>query len=72
MASETRAVALRLVRALYAATDALPQQWRMLEELEAPTMDAIMYTMTRGWVIIDAGLSICSICLTEAGRRRVK
>jgi hypothetical protein len=29
-------------------------------------MDAIMYAITRGWVIVGAG---SSICLTEAGRR---
>jgi hypothetical protein len=72
MPSDTESLALHLVRGLYDATDGLPQQWRMLGELEAPTIDAIMYAMTRGWVIIDAGLSICSICLTEAGRHRLK
>ena len=66
MPSETENLALHLVRALYDATDGLPQQWRMLEELEAPTMDAIMYAITRGWVIVEAGNSIC---LTDAGRR---
>jgi hypothetical protein len=66
MPSDTESLALQLVRSLYDATDGLPQQWRMLEELEAPTMDAIMYAMTRGWVIIEAGHSIC---LTDAGRR---
>ena len=69
MPSDTESLALRLVRSLYDAIDGLPQQWRMSGELEAPTMDAIMYAMTRGWVIINAGLSVCSICLTEAGRR---
>jgi hypothetical protein len=39
---------------------------RTLEELEAPIMDAIMYAITRGWVIVAAGNSIC---LTDAGRR---
>jgi hypothetical protein len=66
MPSDTETLALHLVRGLYDATDGLPQQWRMLEELEAPTMDAIMYAMTRGWVIIETGHSIC---LTDAGRR---
>jgi hypothetical protein len=66
MPSDTESLALQLVRGLYDATDGLPQQWRVLEELEAPTMDAIMYAMTRGWVIIEAGHSIC---LTDAGRR---
>jgi hypothetical protein len=29
-------------------------------------MDAIMYAITRGWVIVEAGNSIC---LTDTGRR---
>jgi hypothetical protein len=41
----------------------------MLEELEAATMEAIMYAITRGWVIVEAGNSIC---LTAAGRRLMK
>jgi hypothetical protein len=63
--SDTETLALQLLR-LYDATDGLPQQWRTLEELEAPIMDAIMYAITRGWVIVEAGNSIC---LTDAGRR---
>jgi hypothetical protein len=66
MPSDTESLALQLVRVLHDATDGLPQQWRMLEELEAPIMDAIMYAITRGWVIVEAGNSIC---LTDAGRR---
>jgi hypothetical protein len=64
--SDTETLALQLLRGLYDATDGLPQQWRTLEELEAPIMDAIMYAITRGWVIVEAGNSIC---LTDAGRR---
>jgi hypothetical protein len=67
--SDTETLALQLVRGLYDATDGLPQQWRMLEGLEASTMDAIMYAITRGWVIVEAGHSIC---LTDAGRRLVE
>jgi hypothetical protein len=63
--SDTETLALQLLR-LYDATDGLPQQWRTLEELEAPIMDAIIYAITRGWVIVEAGNSIC---LTDAGRR---
>jgi hypothetical protein len=67
--SDTETLALHLVSTLHDSTDELPQQWRMLEELEAPTMDAIMYAITRGWVIVEAGNSIC---LTAAGRRLMK
>jgi hypothetical protein len=35
MPSDTETLALELLRCLYDATDGLPQQWRMLEELEA-------------------------------------
>jgi len=66
ISSDTETLALHLVRGLYDSTDGLPQQWRMLEECEAATMDAIMYAITRGWVIVEAGHSIC---LTDAGRR---
>ena len=45
--NDTETLALHLVHSLYDSTDGLPQQWRMLEELEAATMDAIMYAITR-------------------------
>jgi hypothetical protein len=32
---------------LYDATDGLPQQWRMLEELDGPTTDAIVFAVAR-------------------------
>jgi hypothetical protein len=57
---------LDLVCALYDATDGLPQQWRMLEELDATAMDAIEFAVARGWVIIEASHSIY---LTDGGRR---
>ena len=63
---DTETLALQLLRGLYDATDGLPKQWWTLEELEAPIMDAVMYAITRGWVIVEAGHSIC---LTDAGRR---
>jgi hypothetical protein len=51
---------------LYDATDGLPQQWRMLEELDGPTTDAIVFAVARGWMIVEAGHSIC---LADVGRR---
>jgi hypothetical protein len=41
----------------------------MLEELDAATTDAIVYAITRGWVVVQAGHSIC---LTDAGRHLVE
>jgi hypothetical protein len=67
MASETETLALHLVRALHKATGGRPQVWRMLEELDAATTDAIVYAITRGWVVVQAGH-----CLTDAGRRLVE
>ena len=66
---ETESLALQLVRALYDSTDGLPQQWRMLEELPGMTAEAIVFAVARGWVIVEAGHSIC---LTVAGRRLVR
>jgi hypothetical protein len=43
MPSETETLALHLMRFLYDATDGLPQQWRMLEELDGATTDAIVF-----------------------------
>jgi hypothetical protein len=37
MPSETEALALRLVCALYDVTDGKPQEWRMLEVLDGMT-----------------------------------
>ena len=69
MRSKTETGALRLVRALYDSPDGLPQQWRMLEELDGMTAEAIVFAVARGWVVIEAGHSIC---LTDAGRRLVR
>jgi len=41
----------------------------MLEELDAATTDAIVFAVARGWVVVQAGHSIC---LTDAGRRLVE
>jgi hypothetical protein len=68
MPSETETLALHLVRALYDATDGLPQEWRMLEELNGATTDAIEFAVARGGVIVEASHSIC---LTDAGRKLV-
>jgi hypothetical protein len=69
MSSETETLALHLVRALYDATGARPQEWRSLEELDVATTDAIVFAVPRGWVVVQAGHSIC---LTDAGRRLVE
>jgi photosystem II stability/assembly factor-like uncharacterized protein len=66
MSSETETLALHLVRALYETTDGRPQEWRNLEELDVATTDAIEFAVARGWVVVQAGHSIC---LTDAGRR---
>ncbi len=39
----------------------------MLEELDGATTDAIEFAVERGWVVVQAGHSIC---LTDAGRRQ--
>jgi hypothetical protein len=61
--------ALQLVRGLYDSTDGLPQQWRMLEELNPAITDAVMYAVTRGWALVEDGTSIC---LTDGGKRLVE
>jgi hypothetical protein len=53
---------------LYDATDGKPQEWRMLEELDAATTDAIELAVAWGWVVVQAGHSIC---LTDAGQKLV-
>jgi hypothetical protein len=60
--------ALQLVRGLYDSTDGLPEQWRMLEELDRQPTDAVMYAVT--WMaLVEEGTSIC---LTDAGKRLVE
>jgi hypothetical protein len=66
---KTESLALQLVRALYDSTDGLPQQWRMLEELPRMSAEAIVFAVAMGWVIVEAGHSIC---LTDAGRPLVE
>jgi photosystem II stability/assembly factor-like uncharacterized protein len=69
MPNRIEMLALHLVRALYEATDGKPQEWRNLEELDVATTDAIEFAVARGWVVVQAGHSIC---LTDAGRRLVE
>ena len=38
MCSETESLDLHLVRVLYESSEGLPQQWRMLEKLDATTV----------------------------------
>jgi hypothetical protein len=68
MSSETETLALHLIRALYDSTAGRPQEWRMLEELDAATTDAIEFAVARGWVVVQGSHSIC---LTDAGWRLV-
>ena len=69
MPSETETLALHLVRVLYEATGSQPQQWHVLAAVDGMTADAIVFAATRGWVLVEAGHSIC---LTDAGRRLVE
>jgi hypothetical protein len=41
----------------------------MLEELDGMTAEAIVFAAARGWVVAEAGHSIC---LTDTGRRLVE
>ena len=68
MPSATESLALQLVRALFNSTGGRPHEWRMLEELDGATTEAIEYAAARGWVAIQRSHSIC---LTDAGRRLV-
>jgi hypothetical protein len=66
MASETESLAVQLVRALCDATDGRRMQWRMIEQLDGDTADAVEFVAARGWLQDD------SIALTEAGRQLAK
>jgi hypothetical protein len=68
MPNKTETSALRLMRALFDATDGRPMQWRSLEGLDVPEMDeAVRYAVTRGWMMVEGGHIVC---LTDDGRRR--
>jgi hypothetical protein len=44
-------------------------QWRFLEGLDVPeTNEAVRYAVTRGWVMVEGGHSVC---LTDDGRRGI-
>ena len=67
MPSKTETSALRLMRALYDATDGRPMRWRSLEGLDLPDTDeAVRYAVTRGWMMVESGHIVC---LTDDGRR---
>jgi hypothetical protein len=66
MSSEIETLAMHLVCALYDLTDGKPQEWRTLENLDGMTAEAIQIAVAQGWVIVEAGRSIC---LTDGGRR---
>jgi hypothetical protein len=57
MSSETETLALHLVRVVYESSDGLPQQWRMLEKLDAATAEAIQFAVARGWVVFKLATS---------------
>ena len=69
MASETESLAVQLVRALSDATDARPMQWRMIEQLDGATADAVEFAVARGWVQVEGGHRIA---LTQVGRQLAK
>ena len=69
MASETKSLAVQLIRALYDAPDGRPMQWHKIEQLDGATADAVEFAAARGWVQIEGGHSIA---LTEAGRLLAK
>ena len=69
MPSETETLALHLVCALYNSPDSLLRHWRMREELDRRTAEAILFAVARGSVVVQGNHSIC---LTDAGRRRVE
>jgi hypothetical protein len=66
MASGAAILALELIRVLYDATDRQPAQWRSREGLGvAGSPEAVRYALTRGWLMVQDG---DSVCLTDSGR----
>ena len=66
MTSGAAILALELIRVLYDATDRQPAQWRSLERLGvAGSPEAVRYALTRGWLMVQDG---DSVCLTDSGR----
>ena len=69
MPSETKSLAVQLVRAVYNATDGRPMEWHSPEGLDLPeSAEAVRYAVTRGWILVQGEHSVC---LTDAGRRIV-
>jgi hypothetical protein len=56
--------ALYLLAAPYNATGGQPHERHMVVELDGMTAEAIVFAIAQGWVIVEAGHSIC---LTDAG-----
>ena len=69
MPSQSESLALYPLHALYHATGGKPQEWRMLEELDGTTAEAIVFAVVQGWVVVQGGHSICR---TDAGRGLVE
>lgn len=66
MPNETEAMALALVRLLYEATEGVPLQWRMFQELDSDAEVAMKFAGAQGWILADDSRGIA---LTEAGRQ---
>ena len=66
--TETEALALHLMRALYDSTGGRPMQWRSLAGISAggESHEAVQLAVDRGWLLVEGGHSIC---LTDAGRQ---
>jgi hypothetical protein len=54
MPSETESLAM--VRALFNSTEGRPHEWRMLEELDGATTDAIEFAAAREWVVVKEAI----------------
>lgn len=68
MPSKPEALALHIMRALYDATAGRPMQWRSLAGISdvAETREAVQLAVTRGWLLVEGGHSVC---LTDEGRQ---
>jgi len=66
--TETEALALHLVRALYESTDGRPMQWRSLSGISegGDSQEAVQLPVDRGWLLVEGGHSVC---LMDEGRR---
>lgn len=68
MAGKTEALALHIMHTLHDATGGRPMQGRSVAGLSdvAETQEAVQLAVDNGWLLIEAGHSIC---LTDAGRQ---